>query len=408
MAFWDRFRRNREEEYEEFEYGDSLEDEDEESGSEWASVVYNRQNLDVHDSVSRREYVQNCLIQMSEGGSELDGLQFEYRQVTEYLQDMEILDEMEPEQREPINLAAMKIQEHEDTKKRYLSRKSKMSDREYERMERLGDKRIRESLQKMLDGEIYQKKIRNDLKRLDGERKSNRFREEQVQNTLETARSLSIFVAVALVVILIILFALQMLLEFNVTYGYMIAILASAIASVALYVQITNSEKERRSIRKAQGRLIQLQNTVKIRYVNNRNLLDYLYLQCGVQSADELSAKQELFREERIRREEFRAAEKNLDSDQKDLVFLLREANLRYPEIWIHQTPALLSHNEEVEIRHGLIVQRQSLRKRIEYNTDVVVGNAKREIKDLADSYPRYAAEILEQVSKFQAESGLD
>ena len=63
---------------------------------------------------------------------------------------------------------------------------------------------------------------------------------------------------------------------------------------------------------------------------------------------------------------------------------------------------ALLDHNEEVEIRHSLNVRRQSLRKRMEYNRDVVAGNAKLEIEDMARQYPKYTQEILDMVSKYE------
>ena len=47
-----------------------------------------------------------------------------------------------------------------------------------------------------------------------------------------------------------------------------------------------------------------------------------------------------------------------------------------------------------VEIRHGLIIRRQSLRKRIDYNREMIVEKTKGEMKELAQSYPQYAGEI--------------
>ena len=96
------------------------------------------------------------------------------------------------------------------------------------------------------------------------------------------------------------------------------------------------------------------------------------------------------------------SAKKLLDSNEKDLIYMLRHYRVRDPEIWIHQPEALLNHNEEVEIRHSLNVRRQSLRKRMEYNKDVVAGNAKREIEDTARLYPQYTQEILDMVSRYE------
>ena len=95
-------------------------------------------------------------------------------------------------------------------------------------------------------------------------------------------------------------------------------------------------------------------------------------------------------------------ARRLLDSNQKDLVYMLRHYRVKDPDIWVHQVEALLDHNEEVEIRHALNVQRQSLRKRMEYNRDVVAGNAKLEIEDMARQYPKYTQEILDMVSRYE------
>ena len=400
MSFWDRFRKKTK-----AEENPAAE---EKQKPEWNDIVYTRKDLNIHDAVQRREYVQNCLIQMAEGGRELDNLQFEYRTVTSYLQDMEEIDALPPQKHKQLETCAQKILEHEQQREQFMNRKSRMTDQEYERMDQLGDRQIQENIRKLADAEDLQKRIRNDLKRLDAEHQAYDFRAEEVEKALATARGLTIMCAVALGVILALLFGVHMLLKLDVTYGYMASILAAAIAIVSLYVKITNAEQEQKSVRNTVTRLILLQNTVKIRYVNNRNLLDYLCLKCSVQSAEELSRMAERYEQERAERERFQDAEKNLDSNQQDLLYLLRDIQIKNPEIWLHQTAAIMDHNEEVEIRHNLIVRRQSLRKLIDYNREVVIGNAKAEIEDLAHSYPEYASEILDQVSRYQAETGMD
>jgi len=91
--------------------------------------------------------------------------------------------------------------------------------------------------------------------------------------------------------------------------------------------------------------------------------------------------------------------------DQKELLAMLRYYKVRYPEVWLHRSIALINHNEEVEVRHELIVQRQNLRKRMDYNREIVVDGARKEIEDLAKTYPIYAGEILDQVARFRGVS---
>jgi len=201
---------------------------------------------------------------------------------------------------------------------------------------------------------------------------------------------------------MIFLLALQWGLGLNVVYGFMVTVLLSAIAITVLYFQNINAAAELKVVNKSISRLIMLQNQVKIRYVNNTNLIDYLCLKYGVNTSKELTELYGKYQKERKEREKIEDARRSLDSNQKDLVYMLRHYRVKDPDIWIHQVEALLNHNEEVEIRHYLNSQRQSLRKRMEYNRDIVAGNAKMEIEDMARQYPKYTQEILDMVSRYE------
>ncbi len=367
----------------------------------WNDIVYTRKEMDMDDPVQRREYIGSCLQQMEEAARELEALEYEYNDVTSHLRDIDEINALPPEQRLEVNELAQKIIDSQTQQDKFARRKSKMTDEEFEHMERL-ESQAKEGAKKLSEAEDYQKKIRNDLKRLDGEREAYIYREEELINTIENNKKLIITIAVALGFIILFLVILQFALDLNVAFGYMIAVLLAAVSVTLLYVGSTNSLVELRTVRKSISRLIMLQNQVKIRYVNNTNLIDYLCLKYRVSSAKELTSLYNRYLQEAKERAEFEDATRNLDATQKDLIFTLRHFRVRDPEIWIHQPEGLVNHNEEVEIRHSLNVQRQSLRKRMEYNRDVVAGNAKLEIEDMARQYPEYTQEILDMVSRYE------
>lgn len=375
--------------------------------SDWDRVVYSRKDLNIDDAAERREYVENCLMQMAEGTSEIENLQFEYRTVTAYLHDLDEIDALPEDKKTQLAVCATRIKDNSQKKAKFLESTDKLTEHEYEKMERLGDDAAKTIL-RIEDAEKYQVKIRNDLKRLDGEHQAYNFRKEEVSKALENSRGLIYFVAVAFVVIMAFLYAIWSILHLDVTYACMLSVLAAALAVAALYVSNMNEQTEKKRVSNAISRLIQLQNTVKIRYVNNRNLLDYLYIKYDISNSAELEKLVQRYEKERAQREIFRDAQKLLDENEQDLLFLLKNFNVNDPEIWLSQYEVLLNHNEEVEARHRLIVRRQSLRKRMDYNRETVVGNARAEIEDLARSYPRYAQEILEDVSRYQQEKGLE
>ena len=368
---------------------------------DWNDIVYTRKDVDMDDPVQRREYIGSCLQQMQEASRELDALEMEYNDVTSHLRDMEEIDALPPEQRAEINECAKKILESQEQQEKFDRRKSRMTDAEFEHMERL-QSGAKEGAKKLAEAEEYQKKIRNDLKRLDSEHEAYIFQEDDILTAVENDRKLIIAISIALVVIMIFLLILQFGLGLNVVYGYMVTFLLAAIAVTYLYIHQSNAASELKVVTKSISRLIMLQNQVKIRYVNNTNLIDYLCLKYGVNTSKELTDMYGKYLQERNERAKAQDARRLLDSNQKDLIYMLRHFRVKDPDIWIHQVEALLDHNEEVEIRHSLNVQRQSLRKRMEYNRDIVAGNAKAEIEDMARQYPKYTQEILDMVSRYE------
>ncbi len=367
----------------------------------WNDIVYTRKALDMNDPVQRRDYISSCLQQMEDAARELDALELEYNDVTSHLRDIEEIDALPPEQRKEINACAQRILDSQEQQEKFSKRKSRMSDEDFERMERLQKEAV-SGAKKLAEAESYQKKIKNDLKRLDGEYQGYLFREEELDNTIENSKKLIIIIAVALALTVIFLLALQFGLELNVAYGYMLVGVLVAISVTYLYVRSTDAANEIKSLKKSMARIVMLQNSVKIRYVNNTNLIDYLCIKYRVNNSKELNSMFEKYLQERKEREKFADAQKLLDANQKDLIYMLRHYRIKDPDIWIHQPEALINHNEEVEIRHSLNVQRQSLRKRMEYNRDIVAGNAKLEIEDMARQYPEYTQEILDMVSRYE------
>ena len=122
----------------------------------------------------------------------------------------------------------------------------------------------------------------------------------------------------------------------------------------------------------------------------------------NVSSAGELGKSWQQYQEEREERHSYQQAERQMDQLQKEFLHTLRRYQVKDPMIWLHQTKALLDKKEMVEIRHSLIIRRQSLRRRMDYNKEVIAGNAQAEIKDLVEQYPKYAKEILDIVGQYE------
>lgn len=367
---------------------------------DWNEIVYNRDDLQIKDRNQRREYVKGCLEQIAEASRELENLQFEYNMVTSYLKDMEEIEALPPEEKAVLEDSARKIEALELQQSGYKERKNRMSEEKFRQMERLEDD-VQEGLEKLTQAEDYQELIKRDLRKLDGEKQAYFFRKRELQRIIEDTRSMTIVCTVALVVCILILLVLQFGFRMNTKLGYLAAAAVGAAVITVIFTKHNDGVRELSQVENGIGRIIRLQNTVKIRYVNNTHLLDYLYMKYNVSSAGELGKSWQQYIEEKEERKSYQDAERELDLCQKELLHVLRRYQVQDPMIWLHQTQAILDKKEMVEIRHNLIIRRQSLRRRMDYNREVIAGNAQAEIKDLVDKYPEYAKEILNIVAQY-------
>lgn len=368
---------------------------------DWNEIVYDRDDLQINDKQQREDYIKGCLEQIAEASTELENLKYEYNMVTSYLKDMEEIESLPEEEMLLLQSYARRIEELSDKQSDYARRERKLDEAKYRQMERMEDE-VQEGCEKLLKAEEYQELIKRDLKRLDGEKQAYQYRKAELQHILEDSRSMAIICTIAVIICILVLLILQYGFSMNTGIGYVAAAALGAAAITAVFLKYNNASEELSRVENGIGRIIRLQNTVKIRYVNNTHLLDYLYMKYQVSSARELQKDYQDYQQEREERERYYSAEKDLDECQKDLIHELRRFQIQDPMIWIHQTRGLLDKKEMVEIRHSLIIRRQSLRRRMDYNKEVVAGKAQDEIKDLAKKYPRYAREIMDTVDEYE------
>lgn len=375
-------------------------DNDEDYDAGWEDEEFTHQ-VDYTDEEQRHDYVKDCLERMADATKELENLTFEYDMVTSYLKDMEEIEALPPEESEQLKDCAKRVSLLQDSKANFMERPRRISDEQYQKMERIGDD-VEEGFRKLTEAEDYQKLIKQDLSRLDGERHAYQYRRNEVMGIIADTRGMAIICVTALGLCIVLLILLQFFLDMNTKAGYLVTAAAAAFAITFIYVRHLEARKELHRVETGINKIILLQNKVKIRYVNNTNLLDYLCLKYGVSSAQELMNMWENYKIERLEREKFRKAEIDLDYNEKELLQILKRYQIKDPAVWLHQTEAILDHKEMVEIRHNLIIRRQSLRRRMDYNREVVAGGSQQEIKELVEKYPQYAKEIMTAVEEYE------
>ena len=353
------------------------------------------------DKTQRTDYVKDCLERMADATKELENLSYEYDMVTSYLKDMEEIEALPEEESSQLKECAMRVAELQDSKADFMERARKITDEQYYHMERIADE-VEEGYEKLSEAEEYQGRIKQDLGRLDGEKHAYLYRKSEVMNLIADTRGMAIICVAALGLCVVLLLLLQFFLDMDTRAGYLLTAGAAATAITVIYIKHLDARQELRRVENGINKIILLQNKVKIRYVNNTNLLEYLQLKYGVNSAQELIDMWENYKAERKERENMRKAERDLDQNERELLQMLKCYQIKDPAIWLHQTEAILDRKEMVEIRHNRSVRRQSLRRRMDYNKEVVAGGSQQEIKALVEKYPQYAKEVMKYVEEYE------
>ena len=357
--------------------------------------------VDYNNKEQRDDYVRNCLEKIADATKELENLTFEYDMVTSYLKDMEEIEALPPEESEQLKECAKRVSLLQDSKANFMERPRRITDEKYQHIERIVDE-VEEGYQKLTETEEYQELIKQDLSRLDGEKHAYLYRKNEVMHIIADTRGMAIICVVALGLCILLLLFLQFFLDMDTEAGYFVTAAAAALAITIIYVKHVDARRELHRVENGINKIILLHNKVKIRYVNNTNLLDYLYLKYGVSSAEELMNLWENYKIEKEEREKYRRAELDLDYNEQELLQMLKRYQIKDPAVWLHQTEAILDPKEMVEIRHNLIIRRQSLRRRMDYNKEVVAGGSQKEIKALVEQYPQYAKEIMASVEEYE------
>lgn len=367
------------------------------------SIVFQKENATLQNAEEKKEYVIRCCEQMREASVEVENSKLEYNLVTDYLSDMQMIEDMSEPYRSKIHSLATKIIHVEREQKKRSLMPNKITDMQYmfidSRVEELPD-----ALRSMQKNEKYLNILMSDMENLEGERASGYYRRTELYSSRENIKSLSVISFVTLAIVFVMLFVSQFMLELEVQNGYLVAMFAAVLMTGGLLMRHYRIRSELIRVDKTLNKVISLLNVRKIKYVNIKNALDYLYNKYRVNSYHELNFMWEQYMKEHDEREKIKNDEDDLLFYSEQLVKNLRLMNLKDPTIWPQQANAILDTGEMVEIRHRLMERRQKIRDLIEQNMKVM-DDIKAEILEMTEKNPDHAKEILDIVNNFKQEN---
>ena len=322
------------------------------------------------DPLAMRNHVIDMCEQMIDISRELDDVRHEYEQVTEYLNDIQVVEGLGGEQRKKLEDVATQMTKLINVRNDYLNAEQKISDETFNQMEEM-EAEIPAIIRRLKVNESDLETVKQDLNLLASEKIEWNVVRHESEEELEQLRKLSVVLLFSFGGIAVIVAIMSMMFEWELVPLLIVALLATLAASyVMLRMQECNKDIKKSDINK--NHIISLENRIKIKYVNSKNAVDYTCNRFHVKDSKELTYNFEQYNEICKERERFKQTNEELDYYKIRLVKMLRSLNLYDAKIWLNYANAIIDKNEMVELKHELFSRRQFLRSRIDYNLKAI------------------------------------
>lgn len=356
-------------------------------------------NNSMFDEVSRIQFVNSQCEQIVESNNYIEEAKREYASVTEHLNDIQLLDELEDEPRKLIAETAEDMSSLNRERVVSRNKKRRLSATKYAYYSAHEDE-LEDALRRLQNDEQYCQMVRKDLSMLEGEKMGLREDIENCVNRRHNVKNISIIGVAAIIAILIYMGVSGKIVPSGDNYLLTVMLFIMTVFIVFMFVLNRNAVYTMKLSEKKLNRAILLQNKVKIKYINTVNTIEYQYAKYGVKNSYDFANAYEMYLDDKKERERYARTTGMLGRATDQLTVILAGIGMHDAEIWQNQLEALYNPKEMVEVRHNLNVRRQKLREQIEFNIKKI-DEAKKNIAEFAKDNPQYANDILEIASRY-------
>lgn len=335
------------------------------------SIEMESYDVDLNSRSDRERYIRGYCDQIIEAVRQNEEAKLEYQAITSYLTDIQKIDRIDGEEKEALvdtarNLVTLSRERHEYQNKREI----KLSEKQYKYYEK-NEMKLPEDIKKLEEYEAHNTKIKNDMHHLEGEKSVLKHQKKEYAASQRYLKKIAIITSILVVTMFALFYVLDTVAEKDMQLPYLLTVAMAGISGLFIFLE---SRKNAYNLKLAQIKLnkaITLLNTVKIKYVNSTNCIDYTCKKYNVNSALELRFQWEQYcKAKKMQLELVRNTERMNEFNIK-LMDQLKNYEVSDLDIWTYQAAALIDSKEMVEIRHRLNLRRQKIRERIEYNTSI-------------------------------------
>lgn len=345
---------------------------------------------------NERKMVQDFCEQLIDVSVHMEEAKKEYHIVTEYLSDIQRIEELPAEMAKSLIDTASQIDRLDKDRQIYIQSENLLPMEQYNIFAAY-DGEVVDSIRKLNDMEMRDAMLKSDMGHLEGEKEDLKFMRVEYADKMERLRGAIITILVLFLLTSGILLTYALMTKGSVTFYALILGAVAMIAFAVFYVRYTDWKNMVRDTDAKVNRAISLLNKVKVKYINNTNAMDYIYAKYSVHSCKELEYLYEQYNTMVRDEQKYCQTNSELRVLHEKLISDLTRIGVRDPRVWINQVGAIVDRREMVEIRHGLIQRRQNLRGRME-TCEKIRSNACTALRAAATGNPsieRFIKELL-------------
>ncbi len=279
--------------------------------------------------------------QIKDAAKNLEETKREYKIVTDYLTDIQMIENLPEPEFAKIQETAQNVVNLNEARDAYLNKAKTISDSQFAQMEQL-EAEMPEIIRRLQENESYQTVVKRDMQYLEGEREEWRYYQESLEQEEKVLRRLlfgllGLFVVAATVIVI-----LGTVMKFDIIMPFFAAALIAGAVGGLMVWRLQNDGMEKKKSQANINRAIVLMNKVKFKYVNVTNAVDYACEKYHVKNAYELGYLWDQYLEAVKEREKYQRTNDDLEYFNDKLIRQLKRYKLYDAKIWIHQARALL------------------------------------------------------------------
>lgn len=327
-------------------------------------------SIELKDAAAIRGHVINLCEQMIDVSNDMDEVKKEYDRVTAYLNDIQIVEGLEGEQKAQLVDVATQVSKLINVRNEYLNTGKKISDDTFQQMLELEDE-VPAIINRLRENEKYLEIVKRDLNRLAGEKVEWSVVKQEAEDEQAALRKWSKILLFVFGGIAMLVAGISITMKWEMLPLFIVALMAT-LAAAYIIIRMQECAADIKQSEININYTIVLENRVKIRYVNVKNAVDYTCERFHVKDSKELIYNYEQYIEACKEREKLKQTNEDLEYFNNRLIRILRGLHLYDAKIWLNYANAVIDPREMVELKHELFARRQNLRERLEYNLNAI------------------------------------